>query len=432
MIKILSTVSAVRSLLALACWLPLQAHSAGFLSAAQLQAEISALCTFVSGEYAYLEQKKTDWTATCSHLQSQVPNINTRADYLRLLESGLRELYDEHIHLGSANPDAQRLAPSHTDLRARWQQGRAIIFAVRGSAANAGIKPGMEVLAIDGQAVHAASAPFTPRFLRSADSAAADYGLQQALAGPRNQAQITLLVKEEGGKQQEIRFQPRYPQPEQLLSSSMQYGIAHIRIHNALGDEKLIPAFDQALRQASTAKALILDLRDTPSGGNSLVARAILGHFVQTTQAYQRHELVQEERENGVPRIWVEYVAPRAPYFSGPVLVLSGPWTGSMGEGLSIGLHAAAGAAVYGQEMAQLLGALGEIRLPHSQLVARIPVEKLYHVQGLPREAFRPCPLPMSTGQDPQLQAAYTLAQAAIDKGTTRHTTRHSNCPFLK
>ena len=74
--------------------------------------------------------------------------------------------------------------------------------------------------------------------------------------------------------------------------------------------------------------------------------------------------LPAEERETGVPRQWIEQVLPRpGKRHPGPVTVRVGRWTGSMGEGLAIGLHAVVGAEVIGTPMAKLLGALGEVRL---------------------------------------------------------------------
>ena len=75
---------------------------------------------------------------------------------------------------------------------------------------------------------------------------------------------------------------------------------------------------------------------------------------------------------------------PRGVTFRGSVVGRAGPWTGSMGEGIAIGLNAARGAPVLGRPMARLLGALGEISLPRSHIVARIPVETLHHVDGTP------------------------------------------------
>jgi hypothetical protein len=92
------------------------------------------------------------------------------------------------------------------------------------------------------------------------------------------------------------------------------------------------------------------------------------------------------------------------------VVVLVGPWTGSMGEGTAIGLHAARGAPVLGQPMAALVGGLGTVTLGNSRLQVKLPTEMLHHVDGTPREDFRPCAvLPgvlAARGGQPTLRAA--------------------------
>ena len=169
--------------------------------------------------------------------------------------------------------------------------------------------------------------------------------------------------------------------------------VALVTLHNSLGDTGTIAAFDSALNAARAAKGMILDLRDTPSGGTSTVARGILSRLVRDERPYQRHELPSEERATGVKRVWVEYVSPRGPFaFEAPVVALVGPWTGSMGEGIAIGLDAMKRATVLGDPMAGLLGALYQESLPNTGFVVRIPAERLYHVDGSPRERFRPRP----------------------------------------
>ena len=76
-------------------------------------------------------------------------------------------------------------------------------------------------------------------------------------------------------------------------------------------------------------------------------------------------------------------------HHDGPVTVKGGRWTGSMGEGLAAGFDAI-GARVEGERMAGLLGAVYDYRLEQSGLVIKFPVERLFHVDGTPREAFRP------------------------------------------
>ncbi len=88
---------------------------------------------------------------------------------------------------------------------------------------------------------------------------------------------------------------------------------------------------------ATDNQPIVLDLTDTPSGGNTTVARAILSWFVNEPQFYQMHSLPEEERRYGIIRQWVEQVHPRdGKYHAGPLEVRVGRWTGSMGEGLVV------------------------------------------------------------------------------------------------
>jgi C-terminal processing protease CtpA/Prc len=115
-----------------------------------------------------------------------------------------------------------------------------------------------------------------------------------------------------------------------------------------------------------------------------------MGWFVTRARSYQVHSLPAEERATGVPRQWVEQVLPRPGKFHpGSVTVLVGRWTGSMGEGLAIGFHAI-GANVVGTRMAGLRGAVYDHPLSRTGLVLKLPTERLYSVDGTPREDFIP------------------------------------------
>ncbi len=235
-----------------------------------------------------------------------------------------------------------------------------------------------------------AVAALEPKFLSAPDPAAREWALQLALAGHRANDQTRLSIAD-GSSTRELKYAASVAQSETLLSQKLLGDVGYIRFNNSLGEDALVPAFDEALAKLARARAVVLDLRDTPSGGVSSVARGIMGRFVRTPSPYQRHELVAEFRSYGIRRIWVEYVAPREPLFSQPVVVLAGHWTGSMGEGIAIGLNATRNAPVLGEPMAHLLGALGQIELPNSKIPVRVPEEKLFHVNGTAREAFMPC-----------------------------------------
>ena len=116
-------------------------------------------------------------------------------------------------------------------------------------------------------------------------------------------------------------------------------GIGVIRFNNSLGEQAAVAAFDSALAELRDTRGLIVDLRDTPSGGTSAVALGILGRFVDARRPYQRHRIPRYGRAD-VERNWLEEVAPRGPFtYRAPLVVLVDHWTGSMAEGMAIGVR---------------------------------------------------------------------------------------------
>lgn len=322
------------------------------------------------------------------------PDRLTFADRLQTL---LLLYRDGHLHVSPTSAPAMAWAPSASDL---WFEGMIAQPMVRdvkqGSvAAERGVRPGWRLLSIDGQAPDKAVAALYAQIGIVPDAQQALYALNALATGRLKQARHFAFMASD--RQVVIELPPGYSsvkRPKDLLTVSRRidqagHVVAVFRINNSLGENGLIGAFDQAVAALPASAHVILDLRDTPSGGNSTVARSIIGHFIASPQPYQRHELTAERTRFGVPRIWLEYAQPRAPRLRRPV-VLAGLWTGSMGEGLSIGLNAAAGAPVVGSPMGQLLGAIIQDELPTACLTVSYANERLWHMDGTRREAFVP------------------------------------------
>ena len=385
-----------------------------FISAEQRAADFSAFCDFVRDSYAYFDVKQTNWDASCALYAPRAAAAADRDAFIGVLERAMAEIYDHHAHLGTNTATSPRLVPTQSQIFGAWRDGKAMVVAVRDAspAKAAGLRSGMQVLAIDGEPVQAAIGNLEPKLLRAPDPAARDWALQLALAGHRDRDMVRLSIADGSGTR-DLSFAPvSTSRPESLLSQRQLGDVGYIRFNNSLGEDALVRAFDDALTNFSQARAVVIDLRDTPSGGVSSVARGIMGRFVREPVPYQRHESIAEFHSSGIRRIWVEYVAPRAPLFAQPVVVLAGHWTGSMGEGIAIGLNATRNAPVLGEPMAHLLGALDALELPNSKIPVRVPAEKLFHVNGTPREAFLPCHVPeaSSPAEDAELAAAVKLA----------------------
>lgn len=368
---------------------------------------------FVAEEYVYFDQKQTDWQHVRSLYKPKAATAANDRAFLNVLEQAVGELYDSHAGFDTNNHVSPRLIPSGTDLWAEWQNGQAVVTDVRaGSAAEqAGLRPGRVVRKIGGRPVEEVVRGLLPRTLQNPDSTAWDWALRTALAGTH--AGPVRLTASADGQTVSYEFTPGIERPETPLTfDTLRHDIGYIRVNNLLDNTDLIAAFDSALTELRTTRGLILDLRDTPSGGNTTVARGIMGRLIETDQPYQRHELPFDNRDFDIPRVWVEYVAPRGPFvYTCPVAVLVGRWTGSMGEGLAIGLDGMDRATVVGTPMAGLHGAISERELPNTGIAVRVPAERLMHIDGSPREAFVPPVVvaPSPSGEDVALERAVDL-----------------------
>ena len=365
--------------------------------AADYRADALAIEGLVNAQYAYLDRLPGRAFPDSAVLRAEAEAVGDGRSLLRYAERAVTALADHHAITGSSFNDSWALVPSYADLWVEPEGGDWRITAVREAspAEAAGVRAGDALLAVDGAPTGAAVAAFWTDLGLEVTPARAGYAARVLAAGRRDRAR-DLTVRGADGVARRLQLASLYalPRPDRAPVEVMadEGETLVIRFHDSLGDEATIAAFDAAMAQARPGQTVVLDLRDTPSGGNTVVARAVMGWFVDEARAYQIHNLPAEARETGVPRQWIEQVLPRAgKRHEGPVAVRVGRWTGSMGEGLAVGLDAL-GAEVRGGPMAGLLGAIYDHRLPRSGLVIKLPTERLYAVDGTPREAFRPAP----------------------------------------
>jgi carboxyl-terminal processing protease len=368
------------------------AASAAAADAEAFRADARSIEALVNARYAYLERLGGRFFLS-EPLRAEAERVGDRRALLRFAERVLLTLADHHAITGASFADSWAVVPSFADLWIERGGGGYRIAAVReGSpAASAGIAAGSRLLAVDDVPVEAAVAAFWADLGIPVTEERAAFAARVLAAGRRDRPRrLTLEARGNVPRRYELPSLSQAARPERPpVSVAENGGALVIRVNDALGDRATIAAFDAAMAGAR-GRRLVIDLRDTPSGGKTVVARAMLGWFVSRPTAYQVHSLPSEQRETGIARQWIEQVLPRAGRrHRGPVRVLVGRWTGSMGEGLAIAFDAI-GADVRGDPMAGLLGAIVDYPLGNSGLVLKLPTERLYAVDGTPREAFVP------------------------------------------
>ncbi len=363
-------------------------------AAEKFRADARSIEQLINDNYAYLDRFESQVAPVSAKLRAEADQVGDRRSLLKFAERMLLILADHHAITAASTPESWALVPTYSDLWVLKRGREFVIDAVRqGSPAErAGIVAGDRLVALNGIPVERAVADFWTDLGLARTDERAGFAARVLAAGRRNVPRW-LAVQNKRGAVRDVELPSLYalaPSDRPFLTWTQRAGELVIRFHDSLGQEGTITAFDRAMEKARPGQRVVIDLTDTPSGGNTVVARAIMGWFVSKPAFYQVHNLPAEERRTGIARQWFEQVLPRTgKRHAGPVLVRVGRWIGSMGEGLAVGFDAL-GAEVVGGPMAGLLGAIYDHRLEHSGLVLKIPTERLFAVDGTPREKFVP------------------------------------------
>lgn len=361
------------------------------------RADAIAIPDIINDNYAYLDRLLGGKYDLTTKMQSEAEAVDDEDSLLAFAERALFLLADHHAITGGSFKDSWALVPSYSDLWVERRSGDYRITQIRdrSAAEAAGIRENALLISVGGTPIAEAVAAFWSDLgVQQFTDEQAGYAARTLVAGRRDRAR-QLTVKHADHEELSVILSSRYDldSTSQPVTFVMRGKVAHIALNDSLGNSDTIAAFDEVMARLGPQQSLIIDLRDTASGGNTSVARAIMGWFVTKPTSYQIHQSPAEERQTGIARQWTEQVLPReGKNHKGPVTVLVGRWTGSMGEGLAVGMKAT-GASVVGNPMAHLLGAIEDIRLPNSGMIIKLPTERLYTVDGKPRENFVPQPV---------------------------------------
>lgn len=360
--------------------------------------DAQALDALIAENYAYIDRFAAAKLPDSSLLAAERDAVRDAKSLLAYAERRIASLADHHAITGASFADSWAIVPTYADLWIVADEGAYRIDAVRADspAEKAGIRRGDVLVAIEGVPTAQAVADFWAGLGLDVAVDDRDGYAARVLAAGRRDRERRLTLSRGHGKARMVMLPNLYavekPESAPVAVSMEGADVTAIRLNNALGDDRTVEAFDAAMASLPADARVVIDLRDTPSGGNSMVARGIMGWFVDRPTPYQMHSLPAEEASSGIARQWIELVLPRAgKHRAKPVAVRVGRWTGSMGEGIAIGF-ASMGVPVCGERMAGLRGAIHDFDLPSSRMRFKIPVERLFTVNGQPREDFRPVP----------------------------------------
>lgn len=356
----------------------------------KIREDLHKMLNDLSQNYIYLQEKNVGLECIREYYEKKIDLLKTKNEAILFFEYLLDEFYDNHLTLNTNIKSSYRLfAP----IYASYQNGKLIISNVwQTQIENFDQKIiAAEIKKINGIKIGQAINNF-PTYCNDKDAKKVKEWIGNKLLAGRYDQPRVLTLKLVNGKVIELDLDKiKLKNNKKLLTTKTVNGIGYIRIENSLGINNLITEFDKSLNKLMNAKGLIIDLRNTVDGGNTYVARGIMGRFIKGAKAYQKHATTEKYGNNpAIEREWIEYVSPRLEQYKNPVVILVGRWTGSMGEGLAIGFDGLERAKIVGSKMARLAGEINGFSFKHQNYGYRIPTTKLFHINGTPREKYVP------------------------------------------
>ena len=355
--------------------------------------------------YIYLKEKNELWKCIKETYSEKVGQITTKFEHILFYENLLNELYDNHIHLNTNTSQSYRLyAPIYVLNR----NGKTYLKNVWQTQLKDTIQTnviGAEIITFNGIDFQEKIKVFPTICQNKNDKKVREWIANKIVAGKLNESRV-LGLKLQNGKALKLDIDSLKLQEEKFaLSPSIieNKSIGLIRVNNTLGNQILVNEFKRVVPQMDSTKALIIDLRNTISGGNTSVAKPIMGIFISETKPYQLYEDHKKK--------YFGYIKPNKLNYNKPVYILVNRWTGSMGEGIAIGLNSVDRIEVIGTEMSRLAGGMKSIDFKNHNYGFQVSFEKIFDVNGNPREEFVPKNYVEQTRTDTDEILKYTIEQ---------------------
>lgn len=368
-----------------------------------------------------------DWDSLYVASLPLVRETASTRDYYRVLTGVVARLRDGHTNVYYPDTLAGEVY-ARPALRTRLVDGRVLVVALGDSLRAAGIAVGMELVAVDGEAVRA----YAERTVRPYQSASTvqdldvrtyEYGLLSGdVARP-----VALMLRDAAGRTaiwSVPRLTPaarraRLPSPPPFELAWLPGRVAHVRLNTFAGPEAA-DRFAAAFAEIGTASGLILDVRDN-GGGNSAVGGNVLAMLTREpfrTSAWETRQYRPAFRAWGQPEATFGEPAGTWPadtrrHFAGPVAVLVGPRTFSAAEDFAVAFEAMQRGPVVGEPTGGSTGQPLSFALPGGGS-ARVVTKRDRHPDGrefvgvgvLPSVVARATAEDIRAGRDPVLDAA--------------------------
>lgn len=227
-----------------------------------------------------------DWDASYMAYLPKVRATKSTFEYYRTLAEFYAQLHDGHTAVGS--PEQLSEVLGYPPISTRLIEGRVFVGAVRDpSLKQAGVVPGLEVIAVDGVPVKDyGNENVAPRISASTPQDLARRTYEASLLSGLKDSPVELTLQDAAGNAQKATL-PRLtavetdklPRPpwSRFQFKMLSGGIAYV-VLNTFSDDAVVKDFDAVFAEIQISNALILDVREN-GGGSSNLGYDILGYL---------------------------------------------------------------------------------------------------------------------------------------------------------
>ncbi len=393
----------------------------------------------VRSNFAFFDQvPELDWDAAFLETLPKVRAAATTADYYRVLQALNARLHDGHTNIYPPKELRPRFYAKPA-LRTAKVEGRVLITRLLDpSLAAAGLAPGLEVLAIDGEPIEA----YAERKVRPYQAASTPQDLavrtyDYALLAGAEGSEVELRVADAAGAERTVRV--RRTTQEQLAKVAPPFqpfeltrladGIVRVDLRS-FDTPAVVEAWLAHWSEIAAAPGLILDLRDN-GGGNSSNGYRILSTLIERASATSvwRTRLYRPSfRAWGNAEGWhvaeAGSIEPDPEHrFRGPVALLIGPRTYSAAEDFAVAFDIAERGLMIGEATGGSTGQPLGFGLPGGGQ-ARVCSKRDTYPDGrefvgvgvIPDREVRPTVADLRASRDPALEAAIEAVKAAAPR----------------
>jgi C-terminal processing protease CtpA/Prc len=352
------------------------------ISEAERIAGFARLWSEVKYNFAFFDQvPEIDWDQILIEYIPKVQAAKTSVDYYNVLRRCIALLKDGHTSVQGPSDEPICEPP----IQVRAVRNQAVIVQVypvdkirsdklKDELIAANLNPGDVITHIDGQSVQQILAEEIYPFISASTSQALDLrAYPKLLLGDYGTKILLDVIGLDGAELKVTLTRGRYRfsrKPNNFECTELEDGIVYVNLPG-FGSDYVVKEFDKAFDKIKKGKGLILDVR-LNTGGSTRNGYAILSRLVDKSvpgSHWKTRKYIAAYRAWGRDEQWQEgdrgTIEPhKTEHYGGPVVVLTGPRTGSAAEDFVVAFQTSERGKVIGQKTRGSTGQPLTIKLP--------------------------------------------------------------------